>query len=741
MDPRTIFVKTAKGIGEIKNKTNHLPGKVRRLLILVDGQSSAAEIAAKISNLSEAKRTEAFDKLLEEGFIRESGVATDTGDEAEDEMLTATAVERILADEETDDDTAQDEETEAAAAAAETARKARADEERRRWEAADRARVDAEERVRAQRDMERQEADEREKRAAEEKSRWEQEQREKLEAQMRAEAQLAEQRDAERRAKEQAPKGPSQAERERAEAEEKKRLRDEHVAKVEEERQRVVAELLGKAKAGEEAKTRAEAEAKRRASTEIENKKRALVRADKETKTRQKIVDRQSKQPMPSYVLPAVGGGVVALLVLAAVVLSYIPFSGDKPAIEKLISERLREKVTVGAVHVGIAPLPHLTLNDVVIGDDGEIKIESATVPWDMFGGDKEKKVYKTVELDTVSVKQAALVKMLGWSAPPEGGAKLVIENLTMKSIRLTLNDVTLDKFDGQVLLATDGSFVKANFFVTEQDRLRAEIANRDGALQVSFSAKKWRAPLAEALVFSDLKFKGVSHPGGIDISDIDALVADGAVKGSGRVDWGDRWKLAANLELTGIDLDGMTQRFTQQISLTGRLDAKLAINAQGASMASLFAAPRVEGEFVLANGALSNVDLMKAIIEAPNYDKVRGGQTVFKKFSGSAVLAEQRLSLKQMSMVSGSLTAGGVIDVMPDNTIAGKINLELGSAESNPVKDTVALTGNHHAVRRRPDSGRRRRTRIRGNAGFQQCVYSAGRGQSKCPGVVRLQP
>ena len=74
MDPRTIYVKTAKGIGEIKNKTNHLPGKVRRLLILVDGQSSAAEIAAKISNLSEAKRTEAFDKLLEEGFIRESGV-------------------------------------------------------------------------------------------------------------------------------------------------------------------------------------------------------------------------------------------------------------------------------------------------------------------------------------------------------------------------------------------------------------------------------------------------------------------------------------------------------------------------------------------------------------------------------------------------------------------------------------------------------------------------------------------
>src|ERR1700689_4119765 len=99
MDPRTIYVKTAKGIGEIKNKTNHLPGKVRRLLILVDGRSSADEIAGKISNLSDAKRREAFEKLLEEGFIRESGVASDDPGEPEhDPMLNAAAAERVLED-------------------------------------------------------------------------------------------------------------------------------------------------------------------------------------------------------------------------------------------------------------------------------------------------------------------------------------------------------------------------------------------------------------------------------------------------------------------------------------------------------------------------------------------------------------------------------------------------------------------------------------------------------------------
>ena len=135
MDPRTIFVKTAKGIGEIKNKTNHLPGKVRRILILVDGRSSAAEIGAKISNLSESKRREAFEKLLNEGFVRESGIADGDGEDLEDDpMLTATTVAR-LTDEGDDDDGDDEATTEAPASEAvadDSASKAREQEEVRR---------------------------------------------------------------------------------------------------------------------------------------------------------------------------------------------------------------------------------------------------------------------------------------------------------------------------------------------------------------------------------------------------------------------------------------------------------------------------------------------------------------------------------------------------------------------------------------------------------------------------------
>ncbi len=630
MDPRTIFVKTAKGIGEIKNKTNHLPGKVRRLLILVDGRSSAAEIAGKISNLSEAKRREAFEKLLEEGFIKESGVAGGGADEQEDDpMLTATAVERILADTETEQETdlspgrGSIAEAEAKAAAEAAAKKARDDEERRRWEAADRARVEAEERLRAQRELERQEVEERERRAADEKARWEAEQRAKLEAQMKAEAEAAERREAERRAVEEAVREPVKKvppqlppqERERLEAEEKKRLRDEHVAKAEEERQRVVAELLGKAKADQENKVRAESEAKRRALAEAEAKKVAVIKAEKESKTRQKLVARATRKPLPKMLVPAIAGGALLLVFAAAEVLTFIPFSGDIPVIEKLIGERIKEKVTVGSLHVSLLPLPHLNLGEVVIGDAGDVKVDTVSVPWDLFGGDSPKKAYKQVELDAVSINQSALARLPAWTALQDASPQLTVNNLVLRNIRLTLNDVALDPFGGQIALASDGSFVKANFFHPDLDRLKADVVARDGTLVVNFSAKKLRAPLAEPLILTELRFKGVARPGVFDATDIEAVIADGSFKGGGHLEWGERWKLTSNLEITGMDLETITPRFTQQISLTGRLDTKLAITAQGNSMATLFAAPHAEGDFTIANGTLGNVELMKAII------------------------------------------------------------------------------------------------------------------------------
>ena len=137
-----------------------------------------------------------------------------------------------------------------------------------------------------------------------------------------------------------------------------------------------------------------------------------------------------------------------------------------------------------------------------------------------------------------------------------------------------------------------------------------------------------------------------------------------------------------------------MTPRFTKQTTLTGHLDGKIAINAQGTTMSTLFAAPRVDGEFTLANGALGDVDLMAAIIAAPDFESVHSSlPTSFKSFTGNFLLADQRYRLSNLKLTNEQLNATGNIDIAPDSTINGKGTLQLGTG-GNEVKDDVLLSG-----------------------------------------------
>jgi hypothetical protein len=70
MDSKTIFTKTAKGLGEASGKTKALSRDLRNILKEVNGTSRFEELVDKIGS-TEAKLREAFNKLMAENYIRE----------------------------------------------------------------------------------------------------------------------------------------------------------------------------------------------------------------------------------------------------------------------------------------------------------------------------------------------------------------------------------------------------------------------------------------------------------------------------------------------------------------------------------------------------------------------------------------------------------------------------------------------------------------------------------------------
>jgi hypothetical protein len=260
MNSTTIFTKTAKGLMEIKNKTNNLSSDSRRVLILVDGKSSVAELQKKLDKLNEAQLEQALTQLVDGGFVREFVV----GGASPAVTAPTPAPQNELFD--LDFTSFGDSKS---APKVDLAAKARQDEQARKAaELANRAQAEAEARALALT---------RAKAQAEARQKQEQEQkaRELGEAKAKAEAEARAKAEAEARARAATELKAKQEALARAKAEAEARIRAEHEARA-----RAAVEL----KAKQEALARAKAEAEQRARREEEERKR---REEEERKRRE----------------------------------------------------------------------------------------------------------------------------------------------------------------------------------------------------------------------------------------------------------------------------------------------------------------------------------------------------------------------------------------------------------------------------------------------------------------------
>jgi hypothetical protein len=71
----SVPVKTPKGADELETRRNKLDQKLRALLIMVNGKSSVAEIAAKFGGLDTMQPL--LDRLEMEGYVKEAGPQAD----------------------------------------------------------------------------------------------------------------------------------------------------------------------------------------------------------------------------------------------------------------------------------------------------------------------------------------------------------------------------------------------------------------------------------------------------------------------------------------------------------------------------------------------------------------------------------------------------------------------------------------------------------------------------------------
>ncbi len=296
MDKKTIYSKTGKGVLEIKNKAGKLPKDLVKVLTLIDGKSTVADLIAK-ANLNDAEINKALSDLTTGGYIKEfANTSTGTqggggGSYVDDLDFTSS-----LSPGKNVYQNAQSEwrqrETADRAKAEQDAKSKREEEERlKKEQAAKQAREESTHLAKI-------EAERKTKEAAGQKVREETERKAKVEADVMAQTQrdLAKILEAERKTFELAERKKLEEQQQKAKEDTERRSREESESKVKDDDDRRRREEEERKRKEEDDRKRKEEEERRRREDEERNKREEEERKRREEDERKKREEEERKR-------------------------------------------------------------------------------------------------------------------------------------------------------------------------------------------------------------------------------------------------------------------------------------------------------------------------------------------------------------------------------------------------------------------------------------------------------------
>ena len=295
MDNKTIYSKTGKGVLEIKNKAGKLPRDLVKVLTLIDGKSTVADLISR-SKLSDADMNKALGDLTTGGYIKEftntsTGTAASGGSYVDDLDFTSSLSPGKNVYQNAQTEWRQRETADRAKAEAETKRKREEEERLKKEQAAKQAREEGARLAKV-------EAERKAKEAAGLKLRNEAERKAKLEAEAMSQTQrdLSKILEAERKVFEQAERKKLEEQQQKAKEEVERRGKDDAERKIKEDEERKRKEETELKRKEEEDRKRAEDEARKRREDEERGKREEEERKKREEDDRRRREEEDRKR-------------------------------------------------------------------------------------------------------------------------------------------------------------------------------------------------------------------------------------------------------------------------------------------------------------------------------------------------------------------------------------------------------------------------------------------------------------
>jgi len=365
----------------------------------------------------------------------------------------------------------------------------------------------------------------------------------------------------------------------------------------------------------------------------------------------------------------------VALLFIAAVILVHVvPMRSLAVKVEQALGRWLHDDVAIASAKFWLIPTPHLRVENVAVGKLLDAKAATGKIyldPLTIFG---DKLSINSLEFENVQVSADAVKRIPTWGNPEGKGDYGSVNAISLKNVKLDVKP-GIDAFNADLAFDKKGEFRNARL---QAPTWSLAMKPGEGGIDLDLDLRNWTLPAGVNIPISSASLKGKWSGNTIVVPEFDGSALDGKVSGTLKVSWGPGVRLESDLALARVSAKELVGVFTRDIAVTGRLDGNFQVTAEGASPETLFAAPRAQGKFRIAEGTVSNVDLV-AVMQSDAAGQ-RAGVTKFAELTGEYTGAEHRSAYRSLNLQGGVLRGAGSLEIGQSSALSGRATLEIRS-------------------------------------------------------------
>ena len=505
---------------------------------------------------------------------------------------------------------------------------------------------------------------------------------EEREAKAREEAARKAKELAERRAREEAERQAAEEEkrRRREEKERRRREEEERLAREDEERK-------ARFRAEEERREREAAERRRKAmeeealarkaasSTPVEPWDAADARRRSFSRGRDPSVVRAGRRKSGRWGR-RLALTLLLLVAIAAAAAHFVPISTT--AYQRAAAEALGRPVRIAKARIWLLQGLQLRLDGVSVGEVKIARVMASPKLTALFG---ERRAFSRIELEGIQLPQESLGEAL---LARLGSERFSVERIVAKQLSLPGPLLLPADLEADVLLDAQGALRSAT--VRGPEGLVARLAPKARSIQFEVHAGSFTLPIAPEISLSQFAMEGVADRQGMQIAEWDGAVLNGTVSGTAKVRWGRTWSVDGVITARGIN----AAVFAPALLSEGNAQGTGKFSASGSDPAKLGSLGHIEGRFTILKGVLGSFDLSRAI---QTDGKSPQGRTHFAEMTGHAVYSRGTVSLRNVTIGAGALSAGASADIAQNGALSGRIVADVRTA-AETLRATLSLGG-----------------------------------------------